>query len=274
MGPIPRPTATVPRLRPSPFAPATPYDGTMTVPGRRVIGTAGWSIPRAAAEGFAGEGTHLQRYGRRLAGAEINSSFYRSHAPAVYARWAAATPPGFQFAVKLPKAITHDQRLARARQPLEQFLDETGALGGKRGPILVQLPPSFAFDARLVGRFLTVLRSLHEGPVACEPRHATWASPAADALLVRHRVARVGADPARFPAAAIPGGWPGLVYYRLHGSPRMYWSRYDAARLAAWADALRRLPPAVEAWCIFDNTGSGSALPNAIELDDLLRSPE
>lgn len=245
----------------------------MTVRGRRVIGTAGWSIPRECGEAFAGDGTHLQRYARRLAGAEINSSFYRPHAPGVYARWAASTPPGFRFAVKLPKAITHDRRLAGARAPLTRFLGETGALGEKRGPILVQLPPSFAFDARLAGRFFTLLRSLYEGPVACEPRHATWAAPAAEALLVRHRVARVAADPARFPEAATPGGWPGLVYCRLHGSPRMYWSRYDAARLAAWAEAWRRLPLAVEAWCIFDNTGSGSALPNALELDDLLRSP-
>jgi uncharacterized protein YecE (DUF72 family) len=243
----------------------------MPAHGRRVIGTAGWSIPRACADACDGDGSHLQRYGRRLAGVEINSSFYRSHAPSVYARWAAATPPGFQFAVKLPKAITHERRLAGARGPLELFLAETGALGDKRGPILVQLPPSFAFEARLIGRFFTLLRSLYDGPVACEPRHPTWGSPAADALLVRHRVARVGADPAPFASAGIPGGWPGLVYYRLHGSPRMYWSRYDIDRLAVWAEALRHLPPAVEAWCIFDNTGSGSALPNAIELDDLLR---
>ena len=69
----------------------------------------------------------------------------------------------------------------------------------------------------------------------------------------------------------MPGGWPGMVYYRLHGSPRTYWSRYDALRLGAWADALRRLPVDVTAWCVFDNTASGAALQNAIELDRLLR---
>jgi uncharacterized protein YecE (DUF72 family) len=239
--------------------------------GRRVIGSAGWSIPRASADAFPGEGSHLERYAWQLRGAEINSSFYRSHAPLVYAKWAAATPPGFQFAVKLPKVITHEQRLLRARAPLDRFLEETSALGDARGPILVQLPPSFAFDARLVGRFLTLLRSRHDGPVVCEPRHETWASPAAEALLTRHRVARVGADPPRFAGAGTPGGWPGLVYYRLHGSPRMYWSRYEAERLAGWADALRRVPPDVDAWCIFDNTGSGSAAPNALELDAMVR---
>ena len=230
------------------------------------VGTAGWSIPRASAADCPGDGTHLERYARRLLATEINSSFYRSHAATVYAKWAASTPSAFRFAVKLPKVITHDQRLARARAPLERFLDETSGLGGKRGPILMQLPPSFAFDARLVGRFLALLRSRHDGPVVCEPRHPSWASDAAAALLSRHRVARVGADPPPFPAAASPGGWPGIAYYRLHGSPRTYWSRYDAERLGTWVEALERLPADLEAWCVFDNTASGAALPNALDV--------
>jgi uncharacterized protein YecE (DUF72 family) len=231
------------------------------------VGTAGWSIPRASAPECPGEGTHLERYARRLLSTEINSCFYRPHATGVYAKWAASTPPGFRFAVKLPKVITHDQRLARARAPLDRFLDESSGLGVKRGPILIQLPPSFAFEARLAGRFLALLRSRHDGPVVCEPRHASWASDAAEALLAQHRVARVAADPAPFPEAATPGGWPGLVYYRLHGSPRTYWSRYDAVRLRAWVGALGRLPDDVQAWCVFDNTASGAALPNALEMD-------
>src|SRR5436190_21838194 len=68
-----------------------------------VVATSGWSIPRASAAEFPGEGTHLERYGRRLRGAEINSCFYRPHAASTYAKWADATPAGFRFAVKLPK---------------------------------------------------------------------------------------------------------------------------------------------------------------------------
>lgn len=230
------------------------------------IGTAGWSIPRAVAQQVPGDGTHLARYARQLRCAEINSSFHRPHAAATYARWADATPPDFRFAVKVPRTITHDLRLARARGPLQQFLDESSGLGPKRGPLLVQLPPSFAFDARLVGRFFALLRTLHEGHVVCEPRHATWFTPAADALLVKHRVARVAADPAVVPDAARPGGWPGLAYHRLHGSPRTYWSSYEDQALETLATTLRAVPPAVEAWCVFDNTASGAALANALAL--------
>lgn len=225
------------------------------------IGTAGWTIPRASASRFPPDGTHLQRYARVFGAAEINSSFHRPHAEGIYRKWAESTPPGFLFSVKLPRAITHDLKLRRARAPLEQFLGESAGLGDRRGPLLMQLPPSFAFDARVVARFLDLLRTRHAGHVVCEPRHATWFTAAVETLLARYEVARVAADPALAPGAHAPGGWPGLIYYRLHGSPRTYWSRYEAAFIEALA---ARMP--ADAWCIFDNTASGAAVENALEL--------
>jgi uncharacterized protein YecE (DUF72 family) len=236
------------------------------VPRRLFIGTAGWSIPRAFAAHCAGPGTHLERYARLFRGAEINSSFYRPHAGATYAKWASCTPPGFQFAVKMPRQITHELELRRARPVLERFLGESAGLAEKRGPLLVQLPGSHVFDARVAGRFLERLRSLYDGPVVCEPRHISWLATRAEALLTQYRVARVAADPARAPGLHRVGGWPGLVYYRLHGSPRIYWSRYDTAFIDAIATSLCALPASVDAWCIFDNTASGAAIENAREL--------
>ena len=236
------------------------------MPRRLFIGTAGWSIPRGFAPQCGGPGTHLERYARVFGGAEINSSFYRPHAAATYAKWASCTPPGFQFAVKVPRLLTHELALRRARAGLERFLEETAGLRQKRGPLLVQLPGSHLFDARVAGRFFDLLRSLYHGPVVCEPRHASWLTAGADALLARYQVARVAADPARAPGLDRPGGWSGLVYYRLHGSPRTYWSRYDAAFIAAAATSLCSLPSPVDAWCIFDNTASGAAMENAQEL--------
>ena len=214
---------------------------------------------------FPGEGTHLERYARRMTGTEINSSFHRPHAPATYAKWAAAAPSPFRFAVKMPRTITHDEKLRRARRPLAQFLQETAGLGEKRGPVLVQLPPSLAFDRRVAARFFDLLRQSYDGPVVCEPRHETWFTAAADGLLVRNRIARVAADPPPAHGAETPGGWDGLVYLRLHGSPRKYWSRYPPARIDALARQLRE-SGAPETWCMFDNTASGAALENAWEL--------
>lgn len=241
---------------------------------RRVfVGTAGWSIPLAAADRCSGEGTHLQRYSRVFGCAEINSSFHRPHAVTTYGKWANSTPPDFRFAVKIPRTITHDQQLRRARSPLAQFLTETAGLGDKRGPLLAQLPPSLSFDARVAGRFFELLRADYGGFLVCEPRDETWFSARAEALLVRFEVGRVAADPPPAAGADLPGGWPGIVYHRLHGAPRKYWSKYDSEYLGALGRALRSVPSSVDAWCVFDNTASGAALENAWELDALLQPP-
>jgi uncharacterized protein YecE (DUF72 family) len=176
-------------------------------------------------------------------------------------------PASFRFAVKLPRAITHDQRLVAADVLLEVFLEEATGLGTRLGPVLVQLPPSLAFEAGQVDEFLTILRRLYAGAVACEPRHESWFGGEADALLRGHGVSRVGADPARVPAAAEPGGDGRLVYYRLHGSPRMYYSDYEPVRLGDVAERLRRAASGgAEAWCILDNTTLGAATGNALAL--------
>jgi uncharacterized protein YecE (DUF72 family) len=229
------------------------------------IGTAGWNLPRSSAKRFPSDGSHLQRYAQRLNCAEINSSFYRSHSRATYERWADAVPPTFRFSVKIPGAISHDARLRRSRVPLRQFLDEIKGLGKHLGPLLMQLPPSFTFDVRVAQRFCSLLRELHRGPVVIEPRHITWFTASANRLLEKHRISRVAADPALNADAALPGGaLDGLQYYRLHGSPRMYWSNYSSAYLRGLSKAVVRLQSTV--WIIFDNTASGCGAANALQL--------
>jgi uncharacterized protein YecE (DUF72 family) len=236
------------------------------------IGTAGWSVPRGSARHFAGEGSHLQRYAQRLNCVEINSSFYRSHAKETYRRWARTVPPTFKFAVKIPRAISHDARLRRARVPLRRFLCEIKGLGTRLGPLLLQLPPSFAFDAKVTRRFCSLLRELHRGPVVIEPRNVSWLSAKATDLLNTYRLSRVTADPAPISEGTLPRSTHGaLKYYRLHGSPRMYWSNYSRAYL-------RELAAVVEGakstnWIIFDNTAAGYATANALQLRALLTAP-
>lgn len=230
------------------------------------IGCAGWSIPKEHAAHFPVDGSHLQRYAGRFNAVEINSSFYRPHQPRTYARWATSVPQGFRFAVKVPRSITHERRLKEIEDLLEPFLAQAGGLGNHLGPLLVQLPPSLVFNASMVRQFLTVLRQRFGGEVACEPRHATWFRPGVGPLLADFQVARVAADPAVVPAAAEPGGWDGLGYYRLHGSPQMYYSAYSAPYLDALRQKLDRAALAGSCWCIFDNTALGAATANALDL--------
>ena len=233
------------------------------------IGTAGWSIPRVSSASFEFAGTHLQRYSSVLRCCEINSSFHRPHAFATYAKWRNSTPGDFRFAVKLPKTITHTLKLRDAREPVVAFLEQTGGLGEKRGPILVQLPPSLSFDASVAISFFDLMRAVYDGALVCEPRHPTWFSLEVAALLTHYRTSLVAADPPPVPEALFPGGWSGVAYFRLHGSPRVYWSRYDADAVTALARTLRQTAAAMEVWCIFDNTASGAAIDNAVELHRL-----
>jgi uncharacterized protein YecE (DUF72 family) len=229
------------------------------------LGCAGWTIRREHSGRFPNAGTHLQRYAALFNSVEINSCFYRPHRFSTYERWALSVPESFRFAVKLPKAITHEARLVGASQSLERFLGETSGLGMKRGPILVQLPPSFTFDPGVADSFFTELRARYEGDVVFEPRHESWFSIEGESLLRDHRIARVAADPACVPAAAEPGGYDQLVYLRLHGSPRVYYSAYPPDTLESVARFIEdKATRGISVWCIFDNTALGAATYDAL----------
>jgi uncharacterized protein YecE (DUF72 family) len=232
------------------------------------IGTAGWAVPKGALNDHAG-GSALQRYANVLNCAEINSTFSRSHRSSTYERWAQSVPASFQFSVKMPKAITHERKLEECRDAVEAFVEETDALGSKRAIVLVQLPPKLAYDPQVARRFFGVLSHAYRGRVALEPRHPSWFTQRVDAWLDSIGVARVAADPAVVPYGAVPGGTRDFAYYRLHGSPRTYYSSYDDAAIGALADSLQS---ATGAWCIFDNTASGAAFSNAIALRTRLAS--
>ena len=225
------------------------------------IGCASWSIERASAPHFASEGSHLQRYARVMNAVEINSSFYRPHQASTYERWAADVPDDFRFSVKLPRSITHFQRLKDVDELLARFAGEAGALGAKLGCVLVQLPPSLALDEALAGALFERLAALLPCMVACEARHPSWFGDAATALLRARQVTRVIADPpAGQPGPYVPTGGP--LYVRLHGSPRMYYSSYPDAYL----DEVAAYVAGKDAWVIFDNTAAFAALPNALAL--------
>jgi uncharacterized protein YecE (DUF72 family) len=123
----------------------------------------------------------------------------------------------------MPKVATHERRLVDVDDVLRNFVREATQFGDRLGPLLVQLPPSLTFSAKIADGFFAALRDRFNGDVALEPRHASWFDREADRLVTQYRVARVAADPAVVPAAAEPGGWEHLVYYRLHGSPKVYY---------------------------------------------------
>lgn len=236
-----------------------------------LIGTAGWSLPRAEQENFPGAGSHLERYAARFRVAEINSSFHRAHRVATWGRWRDSVPTGFLFSVKLPKTITHTARLNDIGGLLSAFILEVETLGPALGFLLVQLPPSLVFEPIIAKQFFERLRTHMSTRIACEPRHESWFGAEADNLMVAFEIARVAADPARVPAAASPGGWRGFDYYRLHGSPQVYRSSYDCAWLAALRARIQEQTTDT-VLVIFDNTTLGAATRNALDLAQMMQT--
>lgn len=216
----------------------------------------------------------LERYATIFDGVEVNSSFYRAHRPATWERWAATVPANFRFSVKIPRSITHQAKLIEADALIKKFVSEVSHLGQKLAVLLVQLPPKLPFEAPIAERFFSRLRESIDVAIVCEPRNESWFTTEAEAALKMLQVARVAADPARAPAAAVPGGWPKLAYWRLHGSPAMYRSAYSNEALDSYAALIRgKSQEAGSVWCIFDNTASSAATGNArslaMKLDDL-----
>ncbi len=232
------------------------------------IGISGWRYepwrgvfyPRGLAQR-----RELEYASRALSSIEINGSFYSLQTPACYASWHAETPPGFVFAVKGSRYITHMLKLRNIERALPNFL-ASGLfnLREKLGPLLWQFPPNFGFDAprfeaflsvlprdtaaalgmarrrdaRMTGRSRLAIDAVRPLRHAIEVRHPSFVDSRFVALLRRYRVALVVADTA--------GQWPDFedvtadfMYLRLHGEDEIYHSGYTDASLRRWADRIR-----------------------------------
>ena len=224
-----------------------------------IIGTAAWSIPKKIASRFPEEGTGLQRYASVFGGVEINSTFYRRHKKSTFARWVRSVPDGFRFSVKMPKEISHRRSMIDVAGPFCSFIEDIAPLGEKRGPLLCQLPPSLAFEARTFDNAFKTMRETDRGPIIIEARHKSWALPEAVSLLKAYKIGRVLADPALV--------WPAETfdtppqYIRLHGKPKIYYSVYSDEEIEFFSKLV-----APDGWCIFDNTASGAAIENALSM--------
>ena len=233
------------------------------------IGTAGWQLPKALND-TTRKGSHLERYADLFNAVEINSTFYRPHQVKTFERWAASVPKEFRFAVKMHRAITHEQRL-RTITPAQHFLEMVDALGEKLGPVLVPLPPSLAWSMEAED-FLHALREVFEGAVVLEARHPSWSLPEAQRVLLHGRISGVAADPPLITDALMPMGDLSLRYFRLHGSPRVYWSSYSDAFLNELATRIVEILRADQAvWTIFDNTAAGAGASDALRLQRMVK---
>jgi uncharacterized protein YecE (DUF72 family) len=150
------------------------------------IGCSGWSYADWVGPFYPKDTTpqeYLKLYSRVFDCVEIDSTFYRAPTPTMVQQWNSTTPTGFLFTPKLPKRITHDQKLKDASSYLEHFVRTLGQLGEKLGPFVVQLPPSFKFPKheRALSDFVSSLDSQYR--FAIEFRNKSWFNPKVEKLL-------------------------------------------------------------------------------------------
>jgi uncharacterized protein YecE (DUF72 family) len=230
---------------------------------KEYIGTAGWSIPRRVANQFPAEDSALVRYAARFSAAEINST---SHRPARDLRpLGGFRRGGISFRCKVSKSNKSWPAASRCGNASKYVPRGDPEPRQQDGAILTAASAIFDLPSAGGGKVLRILRKCSWQRVVCEPRHPSWFDADVDNLLASFDVARVAADPARVPEAGRPGGTRTFEYYRLHGTPRMYYSAYDSSFLSKLANSISQ-SRAEEVWCIFDNTVSGAAAENALEI--------
>ena len=274
---------SIPR-RPGPCKHAHHAGPAVTAPGARAgaragaqavaelhVGTSGWSYPHWAGPFYPQDlpdDEWLGYYARRFASVEINNSFYQLPARETLATWRDTVPPGFEFAVKASRYVTHMKKLKDPAVTMPGFLERVATLGRHLGPILFQLPPRWHCNADRLHDFLAALP--HDHRYAFEFRDPSWFDPAILGLLEGFGAAfcvyDLGGD--RSPAHVTAG----FAYVRLHGPGAAYQGSYSEQALRDWARTFSDwLDAGHDVYCYFDNDEAGHAAANAARLQELAR---
>jgi uncharacterized protein YecE (DUF72 family) len=228
-----------------------------------LVGTSGWHYPHWRGMFFPLDlrsHEYLAFYSRHFSTVEVNSTFYRLPAAETARSWAAATPPGFTFALKASRYITHQKRLKDPGAGVERFSRIASLLGEKLGPILFQLPAGFGVDLRRLAALLDMLPP--GGRYAFEFRDPTWFAPEVRGTLADRGAALCLSDA----AGATTPLWvtAPFVYLRLHGSAGMYQGRYSEETLRPYATLISEwAKEGRDVFCYFNNDESGYAVENA-----------
>ena len=239
--------------------------------GRVRVGTSGWIYRHWRGAVYPAD-LPVRRWFAHYAAAfdtvEVNNSFYRLPSAETFRGWARQAPPGFLFAVKASRYLTHMKKLKDPKAPLANVLGRARELGDRLGPVLYQLPPGWGADVGRLRHFLSLLPP--DLTHVVEFRDPSWYTDEVRAALAGRGVGFCVHD---LKGEATPDWTTGpAVYVRFHGpTARAYAGRYSAEQLRAWAariDCWRRAGRDVFAY--FNNDDAGHAVTNARELADLL----
>jgi uncharacterized protein YecE (DUF72 family) len=236
------------------------------------IGCSGWNYPHwrevVYPKGLPAR-RWLQHYATLFDTVEVNTTFYRLAKPSAVARWVEETPPGFVFAAKASRYMTHMKRLTDLEPGLAKYYDaiEPLASSPKLGPVLWQFPANFHRDEDRLADALAVLPA---GRHAFEFRHRSWFTTDVFELLRAYGAALAFGDHPERPwqPLELTAGW---TFIRFHYGSRGRRGNYSETELQEWADRLSGVRREAEVYAYFNNDWEGFAVANATRLKALMR---
>ena len=236
-----------------------------------LIGTSGWHYKHWL-DVFYPAGTRpgemFQFYARHFNTVEINNSFYRLPSANTFDAWKESSPPGFCFAVKASRFITHMKKLKDPRISSEKFFLVAERLRKKLGPILFQLPPRWKVNLERFTEFLAALPKEHKYVI--EFRDESWFVAPVYELMRKYNVAFCIHD---FADMKVPNEITAdFTYIRFHGpTSAKYFGSYSEDELRRWAEKIEDWGREVAAvYAYFNNDPGGEAVKNALTLKSLL----
>ncbi|GMA20814.1 DUF72 domain-containing protein [Arsenicicoccus piscis] len=238
-----------------------------------LVGTSGWAYDHWIGVLYPPElpkRRWLERYVQEFGTVELNASYYRWPRQATFGSWERRLPPGFELAVKASRGLTHARRLYAPEKWADIFARDLARLGDRRGPLLLQLPPTLERDDARLDYALGAIPSWIR--VAVELRHESWLHDDVFALLERHGAAYVIMSGAHLPC--VLRATTDVVYVRMHGPSHdhLYAGSYSEDDLRWWADRCREWQgQGRRVYVYFNNDGHGFAVHNARRLRDLTR---
>jgi uncharacterized protein YecE (DUF72 family) len=213
----------------------------------------------------------LRHYAHHFETVEVNNTFYRLPLISSVARWAEETPPGFLFAVKASRYLTHVKRLTDLGEGVRRYYERLDPLlrSPKLGPVLWQLPGNFRRDD---DRLAATLQALPPGRHCFEFRHASWFVEPVYELLREHDAALVIGDRPEvhdFQSHEFTADW---TYVRFHYGSRGRRGNYSESELEEWARRFESWRREVEIFAYFNNDWEVFAVRNALWLKKRLSS--
>jgi uncharacterized protein YecE (DUF72 family) len=209
----------------------------------------------------------LAYYASQYATVENNSTFYRLPARDTFADWQARTPSDFVMAIKASRYLTHVKRLRDPEEPVAKLMAAAAGLGGRLGPVLLQLPPNLTADP---GRLAACLEEFARYPgagscvrVAVEPRHPSWWTEEVRQVLAAHGAALCWADQLGRPVTPLwrTAGWG---YLRFHQGAAHPWPRYGPRALHSWVERVcSTWPDDAAVYVYFNNDPGGAAVADS-----------